>query len=204
MSEGSVRLFLVVPPDLQPQRAEACLQAACMAGDVAAVLVPAEEQEDSPDAALARTIVETAQPLGAAVLVENSVSLARTLSADGVHITTGPREVAHARRLLGEEGIVGALCEKGRHEAMLLGEAGIDYLAVDQRREAAGENLLSWWAEMFVIPVVAFAPAAPDQVADLVRLGADFIRPQEDMWRSPEAARDCISALMQAIREAAS
>ncbi len=204
MNESSISLFLVVPPDLEFKRAQACLQAACYAADVAAVLVPAEAEREVPSAVLVRTVIETVQPMGVAVLVENAVSLVRELGADGVHVTRGPREVERVRRLLGREAIVGAICEKGRHEAMLLGEAGIDYLAIDQRREAAGENLLAWWAEMFVIPVVAFAPVASDEVPELVRLRPDFIRPDDAMWHSPEVAKDCVLRLMHALKEASS
>jgi thiamine-phosphate pyrophosphorylase len=211
MSELPARLFLVVPPGLDPETAGACITSACAAGDVACVLLRLADSEDGngpprpgpADEARALAVTGSAQPLGAAVVVEDSVDLCRRAGADGVHVTRGPREAAAARRLLGRDMIVGGEVRGRRHEAMELGEAGIDYIAIDQRQEAGGENLLAWWAEMFVIPVVAMAPARPADMPELARRGAGFVRPPDEMWTDPQAAARVVAACMNALKETA-
>ena len=217
MTDLPARLFLVVPAGLEPERAAECITAACTAGDVACILVrlseaaaegegeagPRPPRPTAADEALARAVTESGQPLDAAVVVEDSVDLCRRVGADGVHITRGPREAAAARRLLGRGMIVGGEVRGKRHEAMELGEADIDYIAIDQRQEAGGENLLAWWAEMFVVPVVAIAPARPADMPALVARGAGFVRPPDEMWQDADAAARVIEACMAALKEAA-
>ncbi len=217
MTDLPARLFLVAPTGLAPERAAECCTAACTTGDVACILVrlsnataedDAESGEHLPrpterDEALARAVTESGQPLGAAVVVEDSVDLCRRVGADGVHVTRGAREAEMVRRLLGTDMIVGGEVRGKRHAAMELGEAGIDYIAIDQRQEAGGENLLAWWAEMFVVPVVAIAPARPAELPALVARGAEFVRPPDEMWQDAEAAARVIKACMAALKEAA-
>ena len=49
---------------------------------------------------------------------------------------------------------------------------------------AAIEERVAWWAEVFEAPCVAFA-ASIDEVAPLVRAGADFIALGDWIWRDP-------------------
>jgi len=199
MAEPTTRLFLAAPHGLDAA-AVSCLEAACGAGDVACVLLRAGE-DGAHDEALARALVEAAQARGVAVLLENDAALAKALGADGAHVTGGAQAAKAARALLGEEAIVGSECRGKRHEAMELGLAEVDYLALDQRLEAGGENMLDWWVEMFVVPVVALHPVTPAQAAELVRRGADFVCPDAAMWTGPQEAARAISAIMDAIGE---
>lgn len=139
----------------------------------------------SPDAgpfdpAVTRPLIELAQKLSVAALLANDVSAAKALSADGVHLSWRPEiEDAYedARGKLGPDAIVGADAGQSRHDAMTLGEAGADYVAfadASQDDAEAQSDLVSWWADVFVIPVVAFAETA-DDIRDYVRRGADFI-----------------------------
>ncbi len=200
MTNIPTRLFAVLPHRVPAGRAAACLRAAAEAGDVAALLLRADDEGRHVEARVG-AMVELGRELDVAVLVEDDVQLAAAVEADGVHVTTGPADAKAARRALGPEAIVGGECLGKRDEAMRLGEAGVDYLALDQRLEAGGENLLDWWVEMFVVPVVAIHPAGAAAVADLARRGADFVCPSEDMWTDGERARDVVARCMDAIRE---
>ena len=200
MSETTTRLFLAAPPGLDAKLAVSCLEAARAAGDVACLLVRAGDN-GAHGKALARALVEAGQAHDIAVVIEDDVDLASELGADGVHVTGCVRAVRAARARLGEEAIVGGECRGKRHDAMELGLAGVDYLALDQRLEAGGENMLDWWVEMFVVPVVALHPAMADQARDLARRGADFICPDAAMWTGPEEASRITGESMTAIRE---
>ncbi len=80
-----------------------------------------------------------------------------------------------------------------RDDAMTAAEAGADYVMFGEP-DAAGarpsfaavEDRIAWWAEVFEIPCVGYAASA-DEVAPLVKAGADFIALGDWLWRDPQA-----------------
>lgn len=138
------------------------------------------------DETLVRSYVTAAQQHGISVLVANDSALAGAAGADGVHLTWHKDIVARydaARTRLGPDATIGADAGRSRHDAMLLGERGADYVAfgipehVGDRDTANGRrlDLVAWWSEIFEIPAVAFDVATPEEAAALAGAGADFI-----------------------------
>ena len=93
--------------------------------------------------------------------------------------------------------IVGVGGLQSRHDSMLAGEAGADYLLfgevdVEGHRpstEAIAERL-EWWAEVFESPCVGYAQTL-DEVELFAATGADFIMLDDVLWsdaRGPQAA----------------
>lgn len=152
----------------------------------AATLILAAPGADKIDPAVARAIVETAQQKKIAALIADDVHAVRATGADGVHLSWRPEiEDAYeaARAALGPDAIVGADAGDSRHDAMTLGEAGADYVAFGRMSDAYGPDaardtqreLVEWWAEVFVVPVVAFDVETADDARELVARGADFV-----------------------------
>ena len=123
-------------------------------GAVAAVLIA---PDGAPlDAARTKPIVDLVQAGGVAALIEDDAGLARTLRADGVHLPWSRDVVSRygaAREILGGRFIVGADAGRLRDDAMMLGEAGADYVGfgipghVEDRqtaRERSGDLPLFW------------------------------------------------------------
>lgn len=138
------------------------------------------------DPAALRTLVAVAQDKGVAALVANDVAAAKAAGADGVHLAWRPEiEEAYeaARTALGPDAIIGAEAGTSRHDAMTLGEAGADYVAFGRMADASDpdeaaatqRDLVAWWSEVFLVPVVASDATTEDEVATLARAGADFI-----------------------------
>ena len=134
----------------------------------------------------AAPLVRFVQAEGAAALLADDARLARTLKADGVHLDARDdilAAYAEAREILGSRGIVGADAGPLRHDAMSLGEAGADYIAFgvpDDATDRAGAEekraeLVSWWAEIFEVPCVAFDASTAATADALAALGADFV-----------------------------
>lgn len=192
MSNRTPRLFLVAPGDVPPNRVVDCLKAACEAGDVASLLV---------SAALARDIVEPAQALGVAVMIDGGEARdAARAGADGLQLDAETADLTEARTALGKERILGAYAGASRHFAMEAAEAGADYLAFDQNGASlGGEPILRWWSAMMEIPCVAFTPVNPEDLDILLPQKPDFIRPADDMWQDAESARRIVAALTQRI-----
>lgn len=179
-------LFLILPAgEISTETLDAA-QAFLMNVRVASLLLP-PISEEAPKSLL-EELCALAQRLDTAVLTLSAEDC-RELRADGVHLETDDvRKLAALRRRLGDGMILGACCPTHRHLAMEMGEAGADYIGIDQRLEAGGENLLAWWAEMFTVPVVAMHPVRPDEAERLARLGADFIVPSMETWQDADQA----------------
>lgn len=137
-----------------------------------------------------RALVGALQREDIAVLVADDVSLAKSVRADGVHLSasTSGSALLHAyeeaRRALGKDAIIGVDAGSSRHDAMVLGEAGADYVAFgafDEDRsgtETARESqieLISWWAALFEVPVVALDVDVEASTRRLMEAGADFV-----------------------------
>jgi thiamine-phosphate pyrophosphorylase len=130
-------------------------------------------------------LVALAQSRGVAALIYNDADLARAVAADGVHlVVSGDPSAAYraARASIGKDHIVGVEITDARHEAMIAGELGADYLAFSGPDCAA---MVTWWADLFVLPCVAMGlgpvagvgigVASPHEGALLADAGADFI-----------------------------
>jgi thiamine-phosphate pyrophosphorylase len=142
-----------------------------------------------PPAADIEELLRLAQQRGTAVVIAGDIELAARLGADGVHLAD-LGSYATARSRLGADAILGIACGDSRHAAMEAGEAGADYVSL-----APDLELVRWWAEMMVVPVVVELGERLDQAADFVAAGAEFIALGEALWRDTAAARQ-ISTLL--------
>ena len=134
------RFFLAAPEGLAASELLACLKAACEAGDVASLLVPAS---------VAKDVTAAAQELGVAVLVSGEARDAARAGADGIQVEADTETVAAAREQMGKDRFVGANAGGSRHFAMEAAEAGADYVAFDQKAASiGGEPIIRWWSDM--------------------------------------------------------
>ena len=185
------RLFLVAPADAAASHVLDCLRAACAAGDVASLLLPAS---------LAKDVTAAAQELGVAVMISGEPRDAARCGADGIQVEANTADVADARQALGKDRFIGAHAGASRHFAMEAAEAGADYIAFDQNgASVGGEPIIRWWSDMMEIPCVAFTPVEPSDLDILLPQKPDFIRPADAMWQGPDLARLVVAALMQRL-----
>ena len=131
-----------------------------------------------------------------AFIVNDSISLAKRLEADGVHLGQGDGDPREARSVLGPAAQIGVTCHDSRHLAMEAGEAGADYVAFGSfypttTKEVSHHpepSILSWWATVFEIPCVAIGGITPANAAPLFKAGADFIAVSNAVWGGDEVA----------------
>lgn len=211
--ETGCQLYVVIEAgDAAPER----LAAAFGAADVASVLIvpPAGRPLD---AAAARPLIEVAQRRGAAALVATDARLARSLGADGVHLGS-PADAGDAyqaaRAILGPSGVIGVDPGISRHDAMMLAEAGADYIAFGapahlkdrDKARTRRDELVAWWAEIFQVPCVTFDVETAQEAEALAAAGVDFVAVTLPAGQSAAAARDLVAAIAAAIgaRETAS
>jgi thiamine-phosphate pyrophosphorylase len=206
----SPRLYLVAPPVDDPAALARSLADALRDGDAAAVLARLPHGDESFLINYAKMLAGPVQDGGAALLIDHHPDIVARIGADGTHARDAGT-LSSAFALLKPEGIVGAGELHSRDDAMRAGEAGADYVMfgepdrADQRPsfDAIVERV-AWWAELFVVPCVAYA-AHLDEIGPLSAAGADFIAVESLVWsdaRGPHAAIRSLTSRLR-VRETA-
>ena len=199
------QLYLISPPEVSgsfPDR----LARALDAGPVAAFQFRVKGFDEHAAALLAEPLQRICADREVAFIVNDSISLAKRLGADGVHLGQDDGDPVEARERLGRTAQIGVTCHASRHLAMAAGDAGADYVAfgaffptttktVEHR---ADPDILTWWQTFFELPCVAIGGITPDTCHDLAAAGADFIAVSGAVWNSDEAA--AVAAFAQALK----
>jgi thiamine-phosphate pyrophosphorylase len=201
------RLYLVTPAIDDAAPIATALERALGAGDVAAVLLRLADGAERELIERTKRIAAQVQSREVALVLDNRAGIVARAGADGAHLN-GVAKLAAALALLKPERIAGAGGLRSRHDAMLAGEAGADYVMFGEpdrngRRPSFDElqERLTWWAELFEIPCVAYA-AGKDEVAPLARTGADFIALGDWIWSAPDGATKAIADAAAKLDEA--
>jgi thiamine-phosphate pyrophosphorylase len=206
------RLYLATPAVDNPAQFLAQLPAALAAADVAAVLVRLQPSDPRTMVSRVKALAPVIQQSGAALLLDVSAldsqfELVARSGADGAHLD-GVAAMEEAMEALKPDRIVGIGGLATRHDSMSAGERGADYVLFGEAdahglrpsRDAVAERL-SWWAELFEPPCVAYA-ATPDEAQEFVAAGADFILACDLVWSDPRGAAAALAELGKAIGEA--
>jgi thiamine-phosphate pyrophosphorylase len=190
------RLYLI-SPEITDAAAVADTLATMLAGtSVAAVLLRLAGRDERGLINIGKKLTPLIQNTGAACLVAGFPEIVARVGADGAHLT-GIDVFSAARAALQPERIAGCGGLRSRHDAMLAGEAGADYVLFGEPDVAgwrpsleAIEERVQWWAEIFELPCVAVASELAD-VGRLAAAGADFVAVGECIFadtRGPAAA----------------
>lgn len=132
---------------------------------------------------------------GATFIVNDDPRLAQEVDADGVHLGEHDGSIAQARRLLGDDAIIGASCYDDLQRAQAAVAGGADYVAfgaffpsptkpgarcasIELLRESAG----------LTVPRVAIGGITPDNARSLVAAGADLIAVVSGVFDAPDPA----------------
>src|SRR5262245_18291163 len=170
--------------------------------DTASVLLCSHSPQANDNYA---SLVGLVQESGIACLVANDAMLAARIGADGVHLAADTTLYADARKTLGAEASIGVFCGSSRHDAMLLAEAGADYVAFGPGDEGDLDaidqcaELIAWWSEIFVVPCVGWNVGNAEEAARCAARGADFVAPPLDLWSDDDGPR-LIAEIDRAVR----
>jgi thiamine-phosphate pyrophosphorylase len=154
------------------------LDQALDAGDIAAVLLRLPTAPDDRLIAHVRQIAPAVQARNVALILDGHPHLVARAAADGAHLT-GIDAFSAALPLLKPDHIVGVGGLRTRHDAMLAGERGGDYVmfgapnGVRLPFETTLERV-AWWSELFEVPCVGYAGHV-DEVGPLAAAGAEFV-----------------------------
>ena len=202
MQQHRCRLYLITPERIELSAFAEALRRALDAGDVASLQLRLKDVTDDEIRRAAEVLMPIVTRAGVAFLVNDRPDLAAMLGADGVHIGQDDMPYAEARALLGPNKIVGVTCHDSRHLAVDAAEAGADYVAFGAfyptqtkvPKTHASIELLAWWAQMMVVPVVAIGGITVENAKPLVEAGTDFIAVSAGVWDYPTGPAAAVKA----------
>jgi thiamine-phosphate pyrophosphorylase len=173
-------LYLVIGPDATAGRDVTSVALAAVRGGATMVQLRyktgASEVTQS-----ARAVIEVLRPTGVPVIINDRVELARALGAHGVHVGQGDTPPDEARRVLGEDAIVG-LSVTNADQLQGVDPAVVDYLGVGpifatgskpDAAPAIGLETFSRIASSVRLPVAAIGGITEANAASVIRVGAD-------------------------------
>jgi len=196
------RLYLISPPRLSAANFLEPLKEALKGGDVASFQLRLKDVGDDEIRRATDVLRPIVQAAGAAFILNDRPDLAHELGCDGVHIGQEDTPYETARRIMGEDAIVGVTCHDSRHLAMEAAEAGADYVAfgaffptrTKEPKTACDIEIIRWWSEMMVVPCVAIGGITVKNAPPLVEAGADFLAVSAGVWEHPDGPAAAVKA----------
>ena len=201
MRTPACQLYLISPPNVEgnfPARLEEALSA----GPVAAFQFRVKDVDQHSAVALAEPLQAICASHDVAFIVNDSISLAKRLNADGVHLGQDDGDAKEAREVLGKQAQIGVTCHNSRHLAMEAAEAGADYVAfgaffpttTKDAKYVAELDTLEKWSMVTEIPCVAIGGITPENAKPVIEAGADFIAVSGGVWNYPDGPAAAIKA----------
>ena len=201
MERPKCQLYLISPLDVSgdfPARLEEALSA----GPVAAFQFRVKSIDQHEALRFAEPLQQICAAHDVAFIINDSISLAKRLNADGVHLGQDDGDPREAREVLGPDAQIGVTCHNSRHLAMEAAEAGADYVAFgaffptatkDVQHDAEIETL-ELWSQFTEVPCVAIGGITAENAKPLIDAGADFLAVSGAVWNHPEGAAAAIKA----------
>jgi thiamine-phosphate pyrophosphorylase len=204
------RLYLITPPSIDDLDAfAATLKATLDAGDVAAVQLRLKGAPDEAIVSAVEKLTPIARARDVALILNDRPDLAGRLDCDGVHIGQQDGAFAVARKLVGDDRIVGVTCHNSRDLAMEASEAGADYVAfgaffpssTKATATMAQLETLSIWQESMLVPCAAIGGITVANARVVSAAGADFLAVSSGVWSHPDGPAAAVVALNAEISE---
>jgi thiamine-phosphate pyrophosphorylase len=189
------------------------------AGDVAAVLLRLADADERSLTNRAKAVAAVVQRRDIALLLDGRPEMVGRAGADGAHLA-GIEAFTAALPSLKPDRIAGAGGLRSRHDAMLAGEHGADYVMfgeppfyppprAGEDKEGARrppfdivEERVKWWADLVELPCIGYAASA-DEVRPLAQAGADFVALGDWIWTHPQGPAAAVAATAQTLAEPA-
>ena len=200
------RLYVVTPELGETAAFANALDAVLATTDIAAVLLRLADADERSLVNRAKAIAAAVQRRDIALLLDGRADLVGKVGADGAHLS-GIEAFTAALPSLKPDRIAGAGGLRSRHDAMLAGESGADYVLFgepDRRGNrpqlGAVEDRVKWWADLVEVPCIGYAEEA-GEVRVLAQAGADFVALGDWIWTHPQGAAAAVALAASALAE---
>lgn len=207
MTKPNCQLYLISPPEVGGDF-PAQLEEALSAGPVAAFQFRVKGIDQHRAVELAAPLQEICAAHDVAFIVNDSISLAKRIKADGVHLGQDDGDPREARAALGADAQIGVTCHNSRHLAMEAAEAGADYVAfgafyptsTKEVQHMADLETIELWSQFTEVPCVAIGGITMDNAAPLVKAGADFLAVSSAVWNHPQGSSGAVRDFAELLK----
>lgn len=171
-----------------------------------AVVVQYRDKNPIDAYALASQLLKICHAYQVPLLINDSVELALTIGADGVHLGKDDGDINYARSKLGPEAIIGVSCYNDLQKACVAVSNGANYVAFgrffpsDSKPLAAPAEIitLTLAKQRLQVPIVAIGGILPKNGGQLIAAGADLLAVIGGVFdHEPEAAAHAYQALFK-------
>ena len=204
--ETGCQLYLILPPEKDRDGVLEFVDAGDISHFACALLQSG--RDGKVDRGFAGTLLRLAHEANIPLLLEDDISTVTGLGADGVHIAADEDVYAEARRVLGDDAIIGVDCGQSRHAGLAFAELGANYIAFSGQTAAQGdettesyEELIVWWAETVTVPCVAWNMDSMEMAQRAGEAGADFVALGDLLWSHPNGPAAAASDLSAALEK---
>ena len=199
------RIYLATPIVADPAQIASDLPALLAAADVAAVLLRLAPGDERSIIQRTKILAPVVQKADAALLIDQHFAQVARGGADGANVS-GIEAMQEAMPSLKPDRILGVGGLTTRHDAMVAGEAGADYVLFGEP-DAKGERpspdatfeRLQWWSELFEPPCVGFATTVDE--ARLFASAADFVMVGDLVWEDTRGAKAALLDVSTAVTQ---
>lgn len=146
--------------------------------------------------ARAKALRTLTRDAGATLLINDDLTLAALIGADGVHLGADDGNLLAARAILGQGKILGASCYADRLAAERAAAAGVDYVAfgavypspTKPAAARAGSDLFFAAKSRLTVATCAIGGITLENAPPLIAAGADLIAVITDLFSAPDIA----------------
>lgn len=135
---------------------------------------------------------------GIATIFRGPAAMAKTLEADGV-LLQDVNDIAAAKELFGEKGIVGLACALSQEASLAAYDAGADFVTFGGPQKMPGVDVMKMWTILTDRPAVVEGPVTNDYCAYYVAAGAGFIDAADYIWSHPKGVMQGAVNMLHAI-----
>lgn len=176
-------LYAITDPQLLPgERLYEAVEQALAAG-VRMVQLRDKTASDEQLLQQAQRLVALCEARDAYCIVNDRIDIALASGAHGVHLGQGDGSAIAARRLLGDQAIIGVTCHADLALARQAQNEGASYVAFGRffssntkpLAGAASIDVLQQAAEEITLPIVAIGGVRADNMAPLIQAGAQIL-----------------------------
>ena len=204
---GLAGLYVIVDPEVTRGRPVAQVASAALEGGASVLQLRDKRGDRGEVLPVARELRAMCESRGALFVMNDDPALAFAVDSDGLHLGQTDVPVDEARRMLSPRQIIGT-SNNTVDEALRSQQVGADYLAVGavfptttagkMARNVVGPEMVSQVKERVSQPVVAIGGIGVDNIAQVVRAGADCVCVVSAVTHAhdPEAAaRELVEAI---------
>jgi thiamine-phosphate pyrophosphorylase len=196
-------LYAITDPQLLPGERLFDAVSQALAAGIKTIQLRNKTAEDAPLALQALRLVALCDAYGARCIVNDRADIAFSCGAHGVHLGQGDGGVANARRLLGDDAIIGVTCHADLELARRARDEGASYVAFGRffssntkpMAGAANIDILRQASSEIALPIVAIGGIRADNMAPLLEAGARTLAVCHSLFASEDVSTAAASLL---------